>query len=114
MLQTVVRAEADKLLAPNAAEQTNRQGNLFVAVTYPTPLGVGPAETKLVSQFADRSDLLDAFDASTYIPYWSGPLLTTRCAAGLQQATAWPRGCMLAAQALEELFWGVLRFADPL
>ncbi|GBF95267.1 hypothetical protein Rsub_08298 [Raphidocelis subcapitata] len=78
VLQAVVQAAANELLALDAAEQANRMRNLYVAVTYPSPLGLEPAEVKLISQFSNRSDLIGAIDSSTYIPYWSGPLLTTK------------------------------------
>ncbi|GBF93868.1 hypothetical protein Rsub_06867 [Raphidocelis subcapitata] len=50
--------------------------NAHVAVTIPARGGAGP-QTRLVTNFSGRQDLIDAGVASCYIPYFAGSRLTT-------------------------------------
>jgi hypothetical protein len=75
--QDEVKAAAARLLPPSAAELASRRG-LHVAVTYPDAAGAAPARQELVGSFTSKQDLVDALGASTYIPFYAGPKLTTR------------------------------------
>lgn len=64
---------ARHLLPPEGYREVNRRNNTFLAVTYPSPRGEGPATQRLVSQFTSDEDLITGLEASTYIPFYAGP-----------------------------------------
>lgn len=45
-------------------------------MSYPSPDGRAPAQQQLISNFTSSADLVDAIQASIYIPFYAGPGLT--------------------------------------
>ncbi|KAI8470837.1 MAG: hypothetical protein J3K34DRAFT_521020 [Monoraphidium minutum] len=76
ILQSEVAKAAERLLPPNAAERATAAGNTHVAVTFPDPLGKGPAAQALISNFTSREDMINSLKASVFIPFYAGPSLT--------------------------------------
>lgn len=74
--QDQVSKVARRLLPPGGHRAVNSLNNTHIAVTYPARRGEAPAVQQLVSQFDSDSDLIQALEASTYIPYYAGPRLT--------------------------------------
>ena len=123
-LDTKVLETAISLLPPDAARVARRRGNTYFAVSYPAPAGGAPAEQRLVRDFRSTADMVAAIGASTYIPLFSGPRVTTGfrgarvydgslshkdeagipCPPGVEMClriSAQPRGGSLAASILE-------------
>jgi hypothetical protein len=64
-------------LGGDAAERVNKHGRTYIAITFPDPAGKKPAEQRLISRFKDTEDLIQAGEASIYVPLWGGPTMTT-------------------------------------
>jgi hypothetical protein len=79
--QAEVRHAAKKLLPPSAAQDASARGSTYIAVTYPSDSGDG-ADQQLVNTYSSKDDMIKALEASTYIPYYAGPRMTTRSGVG--------------------------------
>jgi len=75
--QSQIRAAAERLLPPNAGEIANARGTTHISMTLPHKTGKELATHKVVSRFNGTADLVDALEASCYIPYYAGPKFTT-------------------------------------
>jgi len=75
--QQHVVGEAVKLLPKDAYRRISAHGKTYLALTFPSPNGAAPAVQRLVGNFTTTEDLVAAIDASTYIPMYSGPRVTT-------------------------------------